>query len=147
MLKPMICESIAPPEVSDMLHELSQDNEATEFIQRTLHEAETGEGLSIFKTDGEPNSRTITLMFMLQARMTGEVDRAKMLEESGLAADISNDNNDDLENWDGIALAMLFASDWLLDKMISSLPPDARSTIVSQMPTEQHVLARSMFTN
>jgi hypothetical protein len=85
-------------------------------------------------------------MFMLQARMTGEVDRAQMLKESDLTAEISNNNSDDLENWDGIALAILFASDELLDRMITNLPPEVRSTIISQMPTEQHALARSMFT-
>ncbi len=145
-MKPIICEQIAPPEVFDMLHELSIGNEATEFIGRTLHEAESGEGLCTFDANEQPNSRTMTLMFMLQARMTGEVDRAEMLRESGLAAEISDDNSDDLENWDGIALAMLFASDELLDRMIASLPPEVRSVIISQMPTEQHALARSMFT-
>jgi hypothetical protein len=145
-MRPMICENIAPPEVFAIIHELSIGDEAAEFVRRTLNEAEVGEGLSTFNANGEPNSRTITLMFMMQARMTGEFDRTKLLEESGLATDISDDNSDDLVNWDGIALAMLFASDWLLDRMISNLPPEVRSTIISQMPTEQHGLARSMFT-
>ena len=145
-MKPIICEHIAPSEVFDTLHELSVDTEAAEFMQRTLHEAENGEGLSIRDASGEPNSRSTVLMFMLQARMTGETDRAKMLKESELAADISNNNQDDLVNWDGIALAMLFASDALLDMMISNVPPEVRSAIISQMPTEQHALARSMFT-
>lgn len=145
-MKPMICEHAAPPEVFDMLHELSMGDEAREFIARTLREAETGEGLCIFDANGQPNSRTITLMFMLQARMTREVDRAQMLKESDLAAEISDSNSGDLENWDGIALAMLFASDALLDEMISNVPPEVRSAIISQMPAEQHALARSMFT-
>lgn len=129
-----------------MLHELSIGNEAVEFVLRTLHEAEVGEGLSTFNDNGEPNSRTFTLLLMLQARMTGEVKRAEILIETELAADISNNGSDDLVNWDGITLMMLFARDWLLDRMISNLPPEVRSTLISQMPTEQHALARSMFT-
>lgn len=145
-MKPMICENIAPPEVFGMLHWLSMSNEAQDFVGRTLREAERGEGLSTFNAEGEPQSRTITLMLMMQARMTGEVDRAIILQESDLVAEISENNSEDLENWDGIALTILFASDGLLDRMIASLPPEVRSTIISQMPTEQHGLARSMFT-
>lgn len=144
-MKPLICEKNAPPEVFDMLHELSIGNEAAEFVKRTLHVAESREGLYTFNNNEEPNSRTIALMLMMQARMTGEVSREEMLLEGDLVADISDDNCDDLENWDGIALAILFASDWLLDKMISNIPSKVRSAIISQMPTEQHALARSMF--
>jgi hypothetical protein len=144
-MKPLICEKNAPPEVFDMLHELSIGNEATEFVKRTLHVAESREGLYTFNNNEEPNSRTIALMLMMQARMTGEVSREEMLLEGDLAADISDNNSGDLENWDGISLAIMFASDWLLDKMISNIPSEVRSAIISQMPTEQHALARSMF--
>ena len=145
-MKPLICEDIAPPEVFDMLHELNTGNEASAFVQRTLHFAEENEGLCSFNIKGEPNSRTLALMFMMQARMTGEADREQMLIQSELVAEISGENDDELENWDGICLALLFASDELLDRMISKIPPNARSIIISQMPAEQHGPARSMFT-
>ena len=142
----MICKDIAPFEVSDILRELSINNEATEFVLRTLREAEFGEGLTIRNIDDKPNCRTITLMFIMQARMLSEIDRENMLRESGIVSEISDDNSDDLLNWDGIVLAMLFASNWLLDRMIACIPPTIRSVIISQMPVAQHALARSIFT-
>jgi hypothetical protein len=147
LMKPMICEHIAPPEVFGFLHEIATGQEAKAFVERTLQVAEREEGLSTYDTNGNPNSRTVALMIMLQARMTGEVGRKELLSDGDLVLEITNGNRDDLMNWDGITLALLFASDDLLDRMIENIPPSVRSTVIAQMPTEQQTQARSKFTN
>jgi hypothetical protein len=146
LMKPMICEQHAPAEVFDMLHELSLGNRATEFMQRVLRKAKNKEEFSAFRADGTANSATFVLMCMMQNRMAGQEGRKTILEDGDFVSDYTHDVPD-LENWDGIALAMLFASDWLLDSMITNIPPQVRSVVISQMPNEQHTRARSLFTH
>lgn len=142
----IICEDKAPPVVFDILRDLNTEGEAEAFIDRTVTFAKNCEDLLLEKVDGQLNSRLSALMVILMAKSNPE--RARMLSiESDKNQDFISDVDDDTPGWTEICVAITFASDELLDRMIAQISLEVMVVVISQIPEPTRTEVRKKFMN
>ncbi|MCA9365715.1 hypothetical protein KC723_02375 [Candidatus Kaiserbacteria bacterium] len=140
----IICEDKAPPVVFDILRGLNIDGEAEAFIDRCVIFARNHEDDFLQKVDDNQNSRLSSLMIILMAKSHSEETRAKLIN-SGYFEKEFPEVNAKLHGWDELCVALTFASDTLLNRMISRIPKEVLVTVISQIPEPTRTNVRKKF--
>lgn len=140
----IICEELALPIITSMLQEFHfNKGDVAEFISRTIEGAEK-EGFALRTETNKVNSRTTALTFTLQSRLLGEIARINLLSNTQFLSDFNTDD-DEFEGWGAICLMMFFASDKILDEMITSIPINKIAALIAVMEPATAKLAKAKY--
>ena len=138
----IICADLAPIPVHSVLFDWCTDSaELQKFINAVTSNANIKDFGKSALNQGQSICACEAISILVQCRITQESTRIIFIEEEKPHEDFEET---DFESWDGIMLAIQFAGDDLIMKIMSKIPTELISAAIAVMPPENQARARSI---
>lgn len=139
----IICEDVAPAPVSSLLFDLyNNDHELALFIEAITENVD----MTDFGQSSTDQSSSVcaceAIAIIVQSRTIPSETRVEFLQTECPQDDFQPE---DFESWDGVLLAMQFASTELLDKIARRIPIELISGAIAVLSPDTQRYAKALF--